>query len=77
MALNFSKVRIWIIHRLRHTTYGYGHQPYAVYRKRLAMYGTILYRIRSAIYGIPYTASHMRYKIIPYMDRRMRYTING
>ena len=75
MALNFSKVRIWIINRLRHTTDG--HQPYAVYRKRLAMYGTILYRKRSAIYDRPYTASHMWYKIIPYMDSRMRYTING
>ena len=75
MALNFSKVRIWIIHRLRHTAYG--HQPYAGYRKRLAMYGTILYRIWSAIYGIPYTASHMRYEIVPYMDSHMRYTING
>ena len=75
MALNFSKVRIWIIYRLLHTAYG--HQPYAVYRKRLAMYGTILYHIRSVIYGIPYTASHMWYKTIPYMVSHMRYTVNG
>ena len=49
MALIVNKIRIWIIDRLRHTAYG--RRPYAVYRKWLAIYGTILY----------HTASHLRY----------------
>ena len=36
MALIFNKIRVWIIDHLRHTAYG--RRPYAVYRKRLAMY---------------------------------------